>query len=290
MSLTDEQVAERFTGIGGSDAAPALGISPWKSPLELFLDKREKRVGIGTLEAMRWGTLLEPVIRQEYSNLTRRVVRMPEGTLRHPRHKFMLAHVDGVTDDGRIFEAKTARSAEGWGRTGTDEVPHHYLVQVQHYMAVSGLSAADIAVLIGGSDFRIYEILADTELQGEIIEGEREFWKLVEDGTPPPPNWDTIDIDLLKRLYPGTDGKTLVANDTDEHWRAVFEEALEKAKSNQKVADVAKLQLLAKMGEASRLVFEDNVQFTRKRIERKGYTIAATSFIDARFSKIKEPA
>src|SRR5262245_62641262 len=106
MSLTEEQVAERHTGLGGSDAAPALGLSPFKSALELFLDKRERRDLPDAAAYLRWGHLLEPVIRQEYANVTGRVVRLPPGTVRSAEHPFMLAHFDGVTDDGRVFEAK----------------------------------------------------------------------------------------------------------------------------------------------------------------------------------------
>src|SRR5215467_5251886 len=125
MSLTEELLAERRAGLGGSDAAPALGLSPYKSPLALFLEKHQPTPTPGPemLASFRWGNLLEPVIRQEYSDITKRVVRLPSGTLRHPKHKFMLAHLDGVTADDRVFEAKTARTADGWGKTGTDEVP-----------------------------------------------------------------------------------------------------------------------------------------------------------------------
>ena len=115
MSLTAEQLQARSRGIGGSDAAVALGLSPWKSALELFHEKRAPAGSVENVptEPMRWGTLLEPVIRQEYSNRTGRVVRVPETTLVHPAHAFMLANVDGVTTDGRLLEVKTSRTAQG---------------------------------------------------------------------------------------------------------------------------------------------------------------------------------
>ena len=180
-------LAQRRTGIGGSDAAAVMGLSKWRSPLSVWLDKTGQSVDDEESEPMRWGTLLEPVIRQEYATRTGRTVIAP-GFQRHPRHEFMVANVDGVTvEDRRLVEVKTARTADRWGEPGSDQVPEDYLIQTQHYMAVLGLSVADIAVLIGGSDFRIYTIEADTELQDMIVEAEARFWQSVIDREAPAP-------------------------------------------------------------------------------------------------------
>jgi putative phage-type endonuclease len=290
MSLSEEQLAERHTGIGGSDAAPALALSPYKTPLALFLEKRERpEPSASTLAAFRWGHLLEPVIRQEYATMTGRVVRLPEGTLRHPKHSFMLAHVDGVTDDQRIFEAKTARTADGWGRSGSDEVPHHYLIQVQHYLAVTGLEVADIAVLIGGNDFRVYEVPADLDLQEMIVDGEREFWKLVETNTAPPPEWDIDSVPIMQRLFSGSDGSTVIANAEDTLYQQTFVSASERAKSYEAVAENCKAHLLHRLGNGARLVFaESEMQLTRKQVARKAYSVGPSTYIDSRFSRLKE--
>lgn len=291
MSLTEQQLAERHTGLGGSDAAAALGLSPYKSALELFLEKRDRVAPSSTqLSAFRWGHLLEPVIRHEYATITGRVVRMPEGTLRHATFPFVIAHLDGVTDDRRVFEAKTSRTDLDWGKSGTDEVPHHYLLQVQHYLAVTGFEVADIAVLIGGNDFRIFEVPADRELQNMILDGEVEFWSLVERGEPPPPDFDRPNVyDLVRKLYPGTDGRTLTADDDDYEVFAAYRNADEFQKSYAVKVAAAKAQLLSKMGEASRLVFPDaGMQLQRKTIERAEFTVPAKSYIDSRFTKLKE--
>jgi len=284
MSLDDQQLAERYTGIGGSEAPAALGLSPWKTPLELFLDKREQRVTTAN-EAMRWGQLLEPVIRQEYAERTGRIVRMPPGTIRHGKFKFMLAHFDGVTDDQRIFEAKTARSSEGWGPSGSDEIPHHYLIQVQHYLAVTGFAIADVAALIGGNDFRIYEVPADAELQELIIDGEATFWAAFLRGEPPEPDYESDRaLDIVRRLYPGTDGSTIQADFDDTSIRVAYEECLNQQSNSERLAKSMKAQLLAKMGNAARMVFDDGVQLRRQLVQRKEHTVKATEYMDARFT------
>lgn len=180
-------LAQRRAGIGGSDVAPILGLSKWRTPLDVYLDKRGELPEQEDNAAMHWGRTLEPIIRQEYANQTGRTVHIHTDILQHPEHPFMLANLDGMTSDGRVFEAKTARTAQEWGEPGSDEVPDAYALQVQHYMAVTGCRMADIAVLIGGSDFRIYHIAADDGLQADMIAAETEFWQRVQRGDPPPP-------------------------------------------------------------------------------------------------------
>lgn len=180
-----EWLAQRRTGIGGSDVAPILGMSKWTTPLQVYEDK----IGIGQEQednpAMKWGRIHEPSIRQEYAETTGRTVYVPDGIIAHPKYPFMLASIDGITDDDRVFEAKTARSADGWGEPGSADVPEAYALQVQHYLAVTGKQIADVAVLIGGSDFRIYTLEADKDLQEMLYEAESQFWSRVLARNPP---------------------------------------------------------------------------------------------------------
>jgi putative phage-type endonuclease len=180
--------AERMTGVGGSDASVVLGLSPWKTPFELYKEKRgEAPIHTTNTAPTRWGRYLEPAIRQAYADTTGQVVRVPTAMLRHPEHNFMLANLDGFTDNRRVVEIKTARNDTGWGEEGSDQIPQAYLLQVQHYMAVTRFEVADVAVLIGGSDFRLYEVPADKDLQDFIIDAEAEFWSHVQRGEPPEP-------------------------------------------------------------------------------------------------------
>lgn len=179
----------RRTGIGGSDAAAAIGISPWKTPFSLWLQKvGEEAETLHETEPMRWGTLLEPIIAAEYARRTGRVLERNTEMLRHPNFGWMIAHLDAtVIGENRIVEVKTARDGRYWGPPGTDEVPMTYLMQAHHYLVITGAAVCDIAVLIGGSDFRIYEIPADDEIAGMVIDHEATFWRYVEQREPPPP-------------------------------------------------------------------------------------------------------
>lgn len=185
--MTPEQLAEHNSGIGGSEAAAALGISPWMTPLQLYLRKTEPIGRDEPNEAMRWGTALEPAIRQRYADDTGRTVEVPRTTFRYAPWPVALANVDGIAASERLLEVKTARSDIGWGEPGSDIIPEQYAVQVQHYLMVTGLVVADVAVLIGGQDYRTYEIEADSELQQLILDGEQRFWRHIETMTPPEP-------------------------------------------------------------------------------------------------------
>jgi len=189
MNTTERQhwLQQRQTGIGGSDAAVVLGLSQWKTPLQLWQEKTGQ-TALSDIDspAMHWGRTLEGVIRTHYEKETGTIVSQPE-MLRHPQHEWMIANVDGFTNQGKILEIKTARTANGWGDIGTAEIPDAYALQVQHYMAVMESPAADVAVLIGGSDFRIYTVAADTELQKCLIEAESAFWEMVKNKEPPEP-------------------------------------------------------------------------------------------------------
>jgi putative phage-type endonuclease len=250
----DQWLKDRMSGIGGSDAPAVLGLSKWKTPLQVYLEKRGELGPQPESEPMRWGTRLEPIVRQEYADRTGEVVRMPEGLLRHAAHPWMLATVDGIADSGRLVEIKTARTADGWGEPGTDEVPQAYLIQVQHYLAVTALPVADVAVLIGGQDFRLYHVPADRELQDLIIEQEAEFWQAVQKGTPPNP---VSYADVVARYGRASREGTVRA--TDEALEALAALRLLKTERDELDAEEEKLKAIVfeAFGEFDTLVAND---------------------------------
>lgn len=304
MPLSPEQRLARHHAIGASDSAAALGLSRWKSPYDLYEEKRlpEPPPEVEVQGPMRWGHLLEPVLRQEYATQTGRAVAVPadEVTFRHTSCARMVAHPDGIAKDAggdRLFEAKIARSGDGWGEPGSDQIPQAYLIQVQHALAILHAIAAstrdfrvaDVAVLIGGSDFRIYEIPADAELQEMIVDGVREFWSYVEAGTPPPVDFKAPGaLDIVRKMYPGTNGQTVVSTPELDAWRSVYDQAETWRALYEAQADGAKAHLLHVMGEATELKFADGKALRRSQVTRKGYTVESTTYITASFVKSRE--
>jgi putative phage-type endonuclease len=172
-------LGDRKTYIGGSDIGAICGLSPFKTPLGVYLDKTGEVSPFEGNVRTEWGTLLEGVILKRYEEVTgNRVERVPE--LRHPERPWQVGHLDGACSDKRIVvEAKTAgfRQAHRWGAEGTDEVPAEYLLQCAWYLNLTGYDAAEIAVLFDGSDFRVYRIERDRDLEAGILKLAEAFWR-----------------------------------------------------------------------------------------------------------------
>ena len=202
----DEWLDYRKRGIGGSDAAVVCGISRYKSPVELWMDKTGQLPYQEAGEAAYWGTQLEALVRAEFTKRTGIEVQLVKQLLQSDEHPFMLANLDGVCDHpdyGRcIFEAKTASAykAGEW----EDGIPDEYMLQIQHYMAVTGYRAAYIAVLIGGNTFKWKLIERDEELISMLISFEEVFWRHVQNMTPPPLDGSDASARFLAERFPNS--------------------------------------------------------------------------------------
>ncbi len=196
----------RKQGIGGSDASVVCGVSRYKSPVELWLDKTGQLPPQEAGEAAYWGTQLEPFVRAEFTKRTGIEVQCVRQLLQSGELPFMLANLDGVCevpDYGTcVFEAKTASAykAGEWD----DAIPDEYQLQIQHYMAVTGYAGAYIAVLIGGNTFRWKFVERDEELISMLIDLEADFWKHVQDCTPPPLDGSEASAKFLAQRFPNS--------------------------------------------------------------------------------------
>lgn len=250
-----EWLEARRTGIGGSDVAPILGLSKWATPLSVYMQKRGELGEQAENDAMRWGRYLEPVVRQAYADQTGYEVRVLPEMIRHPVHDFMVANLDGFVAPAhaprRVFEAKTARTAEGWGEPGTDQIPQPYLLQVQHYLAVTGFVVADVAVLIGGSDFRLYEVPEDRELQEMLVDAEADFWSRVQRGEPPEP---VTAADAIARWGRSSRSDMVMADETVMQALQTIRSARESIQAAEALEDAAKAVVMRALGDADTLV------------------------------------
>lgn len=218
-----EWLESRRRGLGGTDAAAVLGLSRWSSPRDVYLAKIGQDPERPVTAPMRWGLALERAIADAYTEQTGRRVRSIGGIRRahHVRTFPMIGSIDRLTAylDGpvRVVELKTARSDAGFAlRDGWRDVPPHlrippdYYVQVQHYIEVADVEFADVAVLFGGSDFRVMEIPRDRDFEADAMEELAAFWRdYVLAGIEPPVSAE--DTEALKRRYPRDTGEERVA-------------------------------------------------------------------------------
>jgi putative phage-type endonuclease len=226
-----EWLEVRHRGIGSSDAAAAVGLNPYKSVLELWLEK----TGQATAQSEEdedssptyWGTLLEPIVAAHYTRKTGRRVRRINAVLAHPEHSWMLANIDREVvgaADVQILECKTA--GLNGARLWRDGVPEYVQLQVLHQLAVTGKAAADVAVLICGQELRIHRIKRDEQMIAQLIQLEQEFWRRVTDRLAPPADGSDSAQRALQQLYPRDYGESLVLAN-DPYMESVFQELLD---------------------------------------------------------------
>lgn len=195
MNETRDIPADNRIGyIGGSDAPVILGLNKWKSRTQLYLEKRGEVEpdDLSDNQAVQWGHILEPVIANQYAKRTAHRVLKEHRLLTHSRFPFIGAHIDAITEltvygAKRILECKSTQHADGWGEPGTDQIPDMHYAQVQHYLGVVNALICDVAVLIRGSDFRIYHVARNEDFIDALFSHEISFWECVQNGTPPEP-------------------------------------------------------------------------------------------------------
>jgi putative phage-type endonuclease len=293
-AVTEEFLKARQTGIGGSDIATLFGINPWSTRLKLYLQKRGEIEPDPDNSKTKAGRVMEQVIASMVAERENVKLRKLNRTLRHPKHDFLIAHIDrDYVGQSKGLEIKNVSPRMGhlWGKDGQqDAIAEYYVPQPHHYMMVLGYPAFNVAAYFGGDDLRIYPMERDKEMDELIIQEAHDFWyKNVLAGVPPEPDYDhPTTLPLLQRIYPGTNGQMVEADEMIIHWARVAEDAAAKAKEYEKVADTAKNHLLAYMGDAAVLNLGGGDVFRRKLIKRKGFTVEDTSYIDSRFSTIKE--
>lgn len=205
----DEWLAARKRGIGGSDAGAILGLSKWKSPLDVYLDKIGSAEDTPDSERMYWGRTLEDIVAAEYEKRSGNKVRRNNRIIAHKDHDFILANLDReIVGKNGILECKTSGYSPDWGELGSTDIPEYYLAQVYHYMAVTDAEFADVAVLINGNDFRIYHIPRDQEIIDHLVEKEVEFWN---DNVMAKVQPDPINNTDIKNKWPHDNGATLIS-------------------------------------------------------------------------------
>lgn len=208
----EEWLRYRIQGIGGSDVSIIAGINPFKSVHQLWLEKTGQMEPEQTdSDYAHFGTLLEPVVRREFMQRTGIKVRQKHMLLQSEEYPFMLADLDGVINDGgemAVFEAKTASAykQEVW----EEGVPAPYILQVQHYMAVTKAKRAYIAALVGGNRFFHHVVERDEDMIGKIIAMERYFWETyVTGGVEPVPDGSDATTDYFNSRFSHSNGLTV---------------------------------------------------------------------------------
>lgn len=231
----------RALGIGGSDAAVIMGMNPYKSPYQLWLEKtgQAEAPDLSDNQYVYWGTKNEANIADWFQEETGRKVKRL-GTLRSKEYPFMLANVDRtVVGENAGLEIKTA-GVRQYRKWKDDEIPDAYYCQCLHYMAVTGADYWYIAVLLGGNEAKWKRIERNEEDIQHLIMAETDFWKLVETRTPPPVDGSDSCAAALSAQYKGGDPNFSVV------LQPSAEDVIESLENDKAIMDALKKQITEK--------------------------------------------
>lgn len=285
--ITEKQRQERKLGIGGSDVAIILGLSTYKTPYQLYLEK------IGAVESdfnetelQEWGHRIEPIIRIKFAEEHGVRLRAPVEDAKyaplcdlitydlesqvHPFNEFLRGNLDGfIPELNAIHEIKCSNQfmAAQWGEDGSDVIPMQYLVQVAHYCAVMNADRAYITVLIGGHDYREFIYNRDLALEEKIINAAKTFWDCVQNKTPPAP---VNQVDLRLMFPKHNPEKTLtIAPDIKEQLTTLTETKF-KIKQLSEVEEQYKFNIMQFMQDAECLVNDEGVPIVSWKANKRG--------------------
>ena len=208
----EEWLRQRAKGIGGSDVAAVLGISPWKTRRDLFYEK----TGVQPVlpDETNWvakevGHRLEELVAEIYRRKTGYAVYPIRKIFQHPLYPFLIADVDFFVQkpDGTrgILECKTSNFMAK-DKRADGAVPRYYEVQGKHDLSVTNLDFAAFACLFGNSegDFLMREVGRDLEEEEMTIVELKHFWRDFVAANVEPPYTEAGDLVLESiRRYRG---------------------------------------------------------------------------------------
>lgn len=219
-SVSEQWLGFRRHGVGGSDVAPIMGVSPFRSPLEVWLEKtgRVEPDDISDRPAVYWGTILEDVVAAEFAKQHPELkVKKSNAVFQSIERPWAIASIDrALTCKGKrgILEIKTASAykASEW----EDGIPLYYQTQVLHYLSVTGWDFAWVAVLIGGNTYKEFKVEVDEADMLAVTKAVDGFWNgFVEADIMPEIVGMDSEIDALNAYYAESDGDMLLIDDED---------------------------------------------------------------------------
>lgn len=275
---SDEWLAARRHGLGGSEIAAVVGLSPFESRFSLY---HRKTGAVGPAEVsppMEWGTRLEGAVLAKYrENHPELDFTVTNGTFAHPDRPWQIANPDLLAID-RIIEAKTSPYGDGWGDPGTDQIPVHVRCQVLWYMDVLDRERADVCVLISGCDYREYVVEWEPREAAQLREAGRIFLGEIACGVRPDIDEHSATYQAIKEMHPEIDPVDVDLTNAIAR-RFILAKAAEKAAKAD--AQHATSLVADHMGTARRALWDGQVIATRQaRGDGHPYVVAAKRLPD----------
>ena len=248
---------DRSKFLGGSDISAVLGISPWRTPLDLYLDKIKPRAEgerkrIFT-RGIRWeGVVAEMLVERLKHDGHDVEIVASNNRYRDDEHDFMAAEIDfevrlNGSDEITNVELKTVHpfKMRDWGESDSDRMPTHYTAQVMWGLGVTKRRSGILAALFGADELRAYPVERDDETVSALRQRGLDFWQNhVRAGIPPGP----INIADTDKLFADTDESVLQADPNVAEWLMRMRFIRAEIKAREAEADSLEFQIRRAMG------------------------------------------
>ncbi len=290
LPTVEQWLAERNSGIGGSDAPVVVGVSPWKSRQALWAEKT------GTVDApkldsdaVEMGKELEPIALKRYAKKSGRPAIAWPSTIIARRvdnaEPWAICTPDGLTwDRGRGVGLVQIKTTGEFSREEWDDGPPLYVeVQVQHEMFVTSARWAAIVVLIGGLTLKWFDVTPNESFRAALIDYGREFWRhVVERVCPPVTEADAVAGrkrlgNALATLYGDGDGSTALLGDESITWDERLREIKAQQKALEHEREALEVLLKDRIGSASVGMLPNGRAYSWLAWARSGYSVGPTS-------------
>lgn len=223
--------------IGSSEAAAAVGLSDYKTPLQLYLEKTGEVEPFQGNEHTRRGRRYEPLIAEDWQDLTgRKLRRYPCPMFIHPDHEGIAATPDGEINDEEGLEIKstTFRMRSKLGDEGGDDVPNDWLLQAQQQCAVMGWKVVHFCILVDLQPC-VYRAERDDDLINMMISAELELLERIRDRCPPDPSWGHPSTHkLIRKIHNSINDVRIMLSEQAEAARKKYEDLGQQIKKLEK--------------------------------------------------------
>lgn len=279
----EQWLAARRLSVGASEAAAILNLSPWATPLSVYLEKTGVPRKESNASYLAWGLRFQPVIAQIYADESGRELVTPPDLVRHPEWSFMHASMDYLTRTGqhlRPLEIKRVSPyyAKSWGPSQSADVPIYVNLQVQQQMACGDYGEADVAAFIGWDDLRCYTIQRDDAVISKLAEAEQEFMDRVDRQDPPLPDFEHPTTAQLLAMIEPNEGMVMPLPDEVLDQVDVYEALGKEIELLKKQREAAQSRLVHAMGTAEKATLPDGRNITRKIVHRAGYSVDPSTY------------
>jgi len=273
---------QRRTGIGGSDWAVALGLSPYSSPVELQQRLLGHLPPIAENDAMRWGNIHEASIARWYAERHGVDLEPVPRSMRSDERCWHMYSPDRVVvrdpdlpalgdNIERIVEIKShsGRMRGKYGDDDTDSVPYPYLVQVVCYQAGLQVQLADVAVLFDTSDYREFRIERDIGLESEIVDRLAQWWQrhIVEQLPVDPDGSDSYGR-WLRHRYPATTGQIVAPSQRVLEWASTLRQVEQYRRQLDSARELLIQHIAAELGDDAGFDLGDGCRITFRHDKR----------------------